>query len=152
MATEGSTGSRLEQIIADISQSAVSLIPSEFGRLAYLTSLRDAHSGVYHHYGLETVYSPEESDDALRKLHLRLFYEWLKKPLAEQKEDVEHYLRTVEGEQETVLENWKVLEPYRGYVPVDADWPGRQLFLDDLSLIVELLWRELFPPSHLQDA
>jgi hypothetical protein len=138
----------LQRVIDDVWKNALSLIQSDLGRLAYLNSLRDPNSGQYHHYGLETVYSAEESDEALRHTHLRLFYEWLKKPLAEQKEDVEFFLRTVEGDPQTVLENWKVLEPYRTYVPIDADPAGRQLFADDITIIVELLWRGLFWPGR----
>lgn len=142
----------LQRVVDDIWKNAVSLIGSDLGKLAYLTSLRDPNSGLYHHYGLETVYSPERADQALRQTHLRLFYEWLKKPLAEQKEDVEFFLRTVEGEPRTVIEHWKVLEPYRNYVPVEADVAGRDLFFGDIGIIVDLLWRELFPPAHLPDA
>lgn len=142
----------VQRVVDDIWKNALSLIGSDLGKLAYLASLRDLNSGLYHHYGLETVYSAERADRALRETHLRLFYEWLKKPLAEQKEDVEFFLRTVEGEPQTVIEHWKILEPYRNYVPVDADAPGRDLFLCDIGIIVDLLWRELFPPARLPGA
>jgi hypothetical protein len=152
MTTDLSRDPTLQRVIDDVWKNAVSLIGSDLGKLAYLASLRDANSGLYHHYGLETVYSPEQADQALRETHVRQFYEWLKKSLSEQKEDVEFFLRTVEGEPRTVIEHWKVLEPYRNYVPVDADTAGRDLFFSDVSLIVDLLWRELFPPAHLPDA
>lgn len=140
------------KVIEDLWRNTISAVPSDMGKLVYLASLRDANSGVYHHYGLETIYSPEQADRAIRQTHLELFYGWLKRPLAEQKEDLEHYFRTVEGELGTILENWRILEPYRGYVPVDADVAGRQLFMDDVRLIVDLLWRELFPPSRVPTA
>ena len=54
----------------------------------------------------------------------------------------------MEGELGTILENWKILEPYRGYVPLEADGAGRQLFVDDLRLIVDLMLCELFPPAR----
>jgi hypothetical protein len=79
---------------------------------------------------------------------MEIFYEWLKKPLSDQKEDMEHYFRTVEGDLGTILENWKILQPYRNYVPIDADEAGRQLFFDDLTIIVELMTRELSPSSQ----
>ncbi len=136
------------RLIEDIWKRTISVIPSDFGKLVYLASLRNPNSGTYHHYGLEAVYSPEQSDQALRQTHLEVFYEWLKKPLAEQKEDLEHYFRTVEGELGTILENWRILEPYRNSIPVEADAAGRQLFSDDLCLILELMERELFPPAR----
>lgn len=135
------------RVLQDVWKNTISTIPPDMGKLAYLASLRDPNSGLYHHYGLESVYSPEQSDRALHQTHIELFYEWLKKPLAEQKEDLEHYFRTVEGDLGTILENWKLLEPYRNYVPADADDAGRQLFFDDIAIIVELMTRELSPPG-----
>lgn len=147
--TIGTTsGQAHTKVLEDLWRNTIAAIPSDMGKLAYLASLRDPNSGLYHHYGLETVYSAEQSDRALRQMHASLFYDWLKKPLADQKEDLEHYFRTVEGELNTVLENWKVLEPYRAYVPVEADEAGRQLFRDDLRLLVELMQRELFPSAR----
>ncbi len=136
------------KVLEDLWRNTMSAIPSDMGKLAYLGSLRDPNSGLYHHYGLEAVYSAEQSDLALRQMHLSLFYDWLKKGLADQKEDLEHYFRTVEGELNTVLENWKVMQPYRAYVPVEADEAGGQLFLDDLRLLIELMQRELFPSAR----
>jgi hypothetical protein len=132
------------KVLEDLWRNTISAVHSEIGKLAYLASLRDPNSGLYHHYGLETVYSPEQCDRALRQTHLSLFYEWLKKPLAEQKEDVEVYFRTIEGQLDTILENWAVLEPYRAFVPVEADEAGRQLFTSDLRLLVEVMRRELW--------
>lgn len=134
------------KVLQDLFRNTLSKVPSDFGKLVYLTSLRDANSGLYHHYGLETVYSPEQSDRALRQSHIELFYDWLRKPLAEQQEDLQHYFRTVEGELGTILENWKTLEPYRGYIPLEADAAGRELFIEDLGLLVDLMLSELFPP------
>jgi hypothetical protein len=136
------------KVLEDLWRNTISAIPADMGKLAYLASLRDPNSGLYHHYGLEAVYSAEQSDRALRQMHISVFYDWLKKPLQGQKEDLEHYFRTVEGELGTILENWKVFEPYRSYVPAEADEAGRQLFTDDLRLLMELMQRELFPPAR----
>ena len=144
----GATGPHAHtKVLEDLWRRTMSAIPSDLGKLAYLGSLLDPNSGRYRHYGLETVYSPEQADRALRQTHVELFYAWLQKPLAEQKEDLEHYCRTVEGELGTIAENWKVLEPYRAWVPVEADDAGRRLFFDDLRLILDLLLEELFPPA-----
>ncbi len=135
------------KVLEDLRRRTLSVIPSDMGKLVYLSSLRDPNSGRYNHYGLESVYSPEQSDRALRYTHLELFYAWLQKPLAEQKEDLEHYFRTVEGELGTILDNWQDLEPFRAYIPALADGASRQLFLDDMGIILDLLSSELFPPA-----
>jgi len=139
-----------KKIVEDLWDRTISAIPSHIGKLAYLSSLRDSNSGRYNHYGLETIYSAEESDITLREAHLELFYEWLKKPLQDQKEDLELYFRTVEGELDEVLENWKLLEPYRSFIPADADAAGRRLYLDDVGIILDLMQSELFPPAPRQ--
>ena len=134
-----------EKIMDDVWRRTVSAIPSEIGKLAYLASLRDLNSGQYHHYGLEAVYSPEDCDDAFRATHTKVFYEWLQRPLADQKDDLEHYFRTVEGQTETILENWRSLEPYRSFLPLEVDAAARQLFFEDLALIIDLMLVELPP-------
>ncbi len=125
--------------LEDIWQKTLSGVPSEFGKLAYLASLRDANSGVYHHYGLEQLYSPEQCDEALHCSHLEVFYRWLERSLEEQKDDLEFYLRGVEGELPVIVSNWELLQPYLGYVPAAANEAARQWFLSDLRIILELL-------------
>ena len=69
-------------------------IPTLFGRLVYLASLRDAASGLYQHEVLNTLMNPEDSDRALSRGHRRLFSEWLARGIAEQRRDLDEYLRT----------------------------------------------------------
>lgn len=135
------------RIIQDIWKNSLAAVLPDFGKLMYMASLRDPNSGVYRHYGLEKMYSEQESDDALREVHLELFLSWLRKPLVEQKEDLEHYFRTVDGDQALILENWRLLEPFRNCIPAGADEAGRELFLSDIGIIVDLMWLELFPSS-----
>jgi hypothetical protein len=40
---------------ADLFKNTLSRIPTLFGRLAYLASLRDSNSGIYRHYGLASI-------------------------------------------------------------------------------------------------
>src|SRR6478672_862944 len=55
--------------LADLWKHTLSQIPSTYGRLAYLASLRDANSGVYRHHGLSAAFGREESVSAMRKSH-----------------------------------------------------------------------------------
>ena len=127
------------KILEDVWSNTISSVPSEFGKLVYLSSLRDANSGAYHHYGLEHVYSPEQCNLALRQSHREVFYRWLNLKLSEQKEDLEFYLRSVEGDLPTILATWSTLRPYRGYLPVTATNAEREWFLSDLEVILDLL-------------
>lgn len=149
---EGATAAARDdygKVLDDVWRRTISAIPSEVGKLAYLSSLRDPNSGQYNHYGLEALYSAEDADRALRQTHINVFYAWLSRSLADQKDDVEHYFRTVEGDLDVIVDNWRDLQPYRGFIPVESDTAGRQLFLSDLGIILDLLASEFYP--HLQD-
>ena len=69
--------------LADLWKHTLSQIPSTYGRLVYLASLRDPNSGSYRHHGLSAAFGREESGSALRKSHEDIFLEWLKMPLAQ---------------------------------------------------------------------
>lgn len=123
----------------DVWQKTLSGVPSEFGKLVYLASLRDANSGIYHHYGLEQLYSQEQCDEVLHRSHLEVFYRWLEKSLEEQKDDLEFYLRGVEGELPAIVANWELMQPYLGFAPARANQAARHWFLSDLRIILALL-------------
>ncbi len=106
-------------------------IPTLFGRLVYLASLRDAASGLYQHEVLNTLMNPEDSDRALSRGHRRLFSEWLARGIAEQRRDLDEYLRTAGAPRN--------FHQYRTLVPPTARDVERQLFLTDLETLMELL-------------
>src|SRR4051812_33121708 len=60
---------------ADLWRHTLSQIPTIFGRLVYLSSLRDPNTGVYHHYGLAQRFDEESADQTLRESHLKAFSE-----------------------------------------------------------------------------
>src|SRR5665213_1975990 len=82
--------------LADLWKHTLSQIPSTYGRLAYLASLRDPNSGSYRHHGLSAAFGREDSTDALRKSHEDTFLEWLTLPLAAKDADFRTYFQSVE--------------------------------------------------------
>ena len=135
------------KVLEDVWRNTIAAVPSDFGKLVYLASLRDSNSGLYHHYGLESVYSSEQSDASLRRSHLEILYLWLEKSLEEQKDDLEFYLRGVEGDLPTVLKNWQDLQPYLAYPPGETGVSAREWFLSDLRIILDLLQAALRPAA-----
>ncbi|MDP9115300.1 MAG: hypothetical protein M3O20_16675, partial [Acidobacteriota bacterium] len=61
--------------LADLWKHTLSQIPTVYGRLVYLASLRDPNSGTYRHHGLSASFGREQSIYALRKSHEQTFLE-----------------------------------------------------------------------------
>lgn len=136
----------------DLWRNTLSQIPSVFGRLVYLCSLRDLNTGAYQHYGFAQVFGDDEADQVLRHSHHRAFAEWLCFTLEQQKADLDLYLSGLDGNRRTILDTWIRLAPYRNLVPSTAREVERQLYLADLETILELLRAEYGVVSPDPDA
>jgi len=140
---DGRSDMRLERGAApDLWRNTLSRIPTRFGRLVYLSSLRDQNSGHYEHHGLIQIFGAKEADQTLRQSHADVFGDWLQLHLEEQKTDVEEYLSSLAEDIKMVLSTWLRLSPYRNLVPSDAREVERKLFLADLEAVLEVLKHE----------
>jgi len=106
-------------------------IPTVFGRLAYLSSLRNPATGRYAHEALVRLLGPEEADRTLCHSHHQVFSLWLGFSLADQKSDLDEYLNHAGTP-------WQALH-YRHLVPPTAREVEVQLYLTDLETLLELL-------------
>lgn len=141
---DGKPETRLERGAApDLWRNTLSRIPTRFGRLVYLSSLRDQNSGAYEHHGLIQIFGVKQADQTLRQSHSAVFGEWLRLNLEEQKTDVQEYLCSVAEDAKTTLATWLRLRPYRNLVPAKARDVERKLFLLDLEAVLEVLKNEL---------
>ncbi len=127
---------------ANLWRNTLSQVPTTFGRLVYLSSLRDPNSGSYQHHGLAQVFGTKEADRTLRQSHTQVFAEWLGYNLQQQKDDLERYLAGLEEDIEGILETWTRLAPYRNLVPTRVREIERQLYYTDLETVLELLRRQ----------
>jgi hypothetical protein len=131
---------RLERgAVADLWRNTLSQIPTLFGRLVYLSSLRDANSGVYEHFGLAQIFGGKDADRTLRQSHTQVFGAWLNLNLEQQKADLESYLSGLEEDVDAIVANWIRLAPYRNLIPARAREVERQLYLTDFEVVLELL-------------
>ena len=112
-------------------RNTLSQVPTVFGRLAFLASLRDPVSGRYSHESLVRPLGPEAADRALCNSHHQVFAEWLGFSLAEQKSDLDDYLRNATASRSAV--------DYHHLVPPTARDVERQLYVTDLETLLELL-------------
>jgi hypothetical protein len=112
-------------------RNTLNQVPTVFGRLNLLASLRDPTTGRYSHEGLVRLLGPEDTDRALCNSHHQVFSEWLQFSLAEQKDDLDDYLRSA-GKSRDAFQ-------YHHLVPPTARDVERQLYLTDLETLLELL-------------
>ncbi len=122
---------------ADLYKNTLSRIPTVFGRLAYLTSLRDPHSGAYRHHGFASIFGREESRKALGLSHEAVFQEWLNLPLAEKHQDMMGHLDTLGVPRSVVLDHWAKVPDYRNYIPASARASERELFFAEFEVLLE---------------
>jgi len=136
----------------DLWRHTLSQIPSLFGRLVYLRSLRDDNTGAYEHYGLAHAFGEEEAGRVLAESHMNAFTQWVCLTLEQQKADLDLYLSSVPGNRRAILETWIRLQPYRNLVPAAARQVERELYMADLETILELLKNEYGVASPDPDA
>jgi hypothetical protein len=130
---------------ADLSRNTLSRIPTLFGRLAYLASLRDRNSGLYVHHGLMSIYGGKKSHQALAQSHREIFQNWLKLALAEKIEDLKSYVNTLD-DAAAFLEYWTPERPSRNYLPEAVRGAERMLFFNEFEILLEVLKGDQ-PPS-----
>ncbi len=128
--------------VPDVWRRTLSQIETVFGRLVYLSGLRDSNTGRYEHHGLALVFGDNEADRALRDSHLNTFTEWLSFNLEKQKADLDLYLSHLTARKRTAVETWLRLKPYRNLIPTRSTEPERMLYLTDFEALLELLRNE----------
>jgi hypothetical protein len=123
----------------DLWRHTLAQIPSLYGRVFYLASLRDPNSGIYRHHGLSAMFGRDESSNALRLSHEQNFREWIKLPLRGQHADLAGYLASLEDPRQMVVEHWLKSRVYRTLVPGSARRTERELFCRELEALLETL-------------
>jgi hypothetical protein len=123
---------------ADLWRNTISQIPSVFGRLVYLASLRNPNNGSYEHHGLALVFGEDEANKALKNSHSAVFAEWLSFNLEQQKADLDLYISALFEDKRVVVETWIRLAPYRNLLPASVRSVERRLYLADFTSLLEL--------------
>jgi hypothetical protein len=123
---------------ADLWRNTISQIPSVFGKLVYLASLRNPNNGCYEHHGLALVFGEDEANKALKNSHAKVFAEWLAFNIEEQKADLDFYISSLLEDKRVVIDTWIRLAPYRNLPPASVRGVERRLYIADFTALLEL--------------
>jgi hypothetical protein len=132
-------GSLERSAAADLFKHTLSRIPTIFGRISYLASLRDANTGTYRHHGLSSTFGRQQSVQALTDSHRRAFQEWLRMPLSGKHADLRDHLAALDEPARTVLKHWRESRVYLTYLPPGSTAAEKELFFSELEMLVDLL-------------
>lgn len=135
------------RIIQDFTATTLAAIPSPFGRLIYLSSLRDLASGRYEHAGLLALHPEEAVQQALAKCHEEIFERILETSLAEQEKDLRACLDAMPGGLRLTVSHWQRMEAYRVLLPEQSPDYLKELFCSNLRALLEIL-RSESSPAH----
>lgn len=153
-----------EAAVAESWQRTLNGIPTLMGKVIYLSSLRNVHTGTYEHAGLSQRIGETEVDRILRRSHMSAFQEWLCCGLERQKEELDAYFSELSEDNDSakgagrtndkreIIANWLAMEPWNNWVPVESRDVERKLFSADLAVILELIRVEFGVASRDPDS
>ena len=121
--------------IEDFAIRTLSVIDSDFGRLEYLSSLKDPATGQYVHAGLQRVYGEISVQCALEQCHEELFTRILETPLGDQETDLQRHFRAM-GNNPTARQDWGRPGFYQSLCPAGMPNYLSELFRSNLNVLV----------------
>jgi hypothetical protein len=125
-------------VIEDFTSRTLAVIPTEFGRLYYVSSLKDSANGRYQHDGLVEVYSEDSVQEALEQCHEELFSRILETPLDEQACDLRKCLDSAGDRVWTVLETWRTERSFQILCPEGLPDYLKDLFCSNLGALLAI--------------
>lgn len=138
--TEITVSSSNDRSKLEVWQSVLGHIPTLYGRLVYLATLRNVDTGVYEHFGLNQDLSASEAHAALLRLHELSFRTWVEMSLEGKMADIQLYIASLpQVATRDLVEAWARLTPYRNLVPASVLGPERSKHVSDFEVILGLL-------------
>jgi hypothetical protein len=132
------------RIVQDFTLTTLAGIPTLFGRLTYIASLRDLSTGRYQHAGLAALYPDEPVQQSLELCHEQLFERVLETSLEAQLEDFRSCLGSMEGGLPVAVPHWLRMEAFRVLMPEHSPDYLKELFCSNLRALLEILNQDNF--------
>src|SRR5258707_14237598 len=129
----------IEAAKQDLRLRTLEPIGYDFGRLIYMSSLRDFNTGEYYHQGLAHSFSEQAARAALAGCHQEIFYRLTSSPLESLVAQVERFIRSSPHDWEKTFNAWETLEAYLVMVPSVSNRLFDDVFRWDTKVARELL-------------
>ena len=125
-------------VIEDFSSHTLAAISTDFGRLYYVSSLKDSNSGRYEHDGLTSLYPENAVQVALSHCHEELFSRILETPLREQERDLRSCLGSAGDKYWDVVESWREDRCFQEMCPVGLPNYLHDLFCSNMGALLAM--------------
>ena len=125
-------------VIEDFSSQTLAAISTDFGRLYYVSSLKDTDSGRYEHEGLKSLYSETAVQAALSHCHEELFSRILETPLSEQELDLRACFGTAGDQYWEVIESWRENRYFQNMCPDGLPEYLQDLFCSNMGALLAI--------------
>ena len=125
-------------VIEDFSSHSLAAIPTDFGRLCYVSSLKNAESGLYEHDGLKTLHSENAVQAGLSHCHQELFSRILETTLKEQERDLRECLGSAGDTYGEVVECWRETRYFKEMCPEGLPDYLRDLFCSNMGALLAI--------------
>jgi len=125
-------------VIEDFSSQTLAAISSVFGRLYYVSSLKDSNSGRYEHDGLTSLYPESAVQTALSHCHEELFSRILETPLRDQERDLHACLGSAGDQYWNVVGSWRENRYFQDMCPEGMPDYLRDLFCSNMAALLAI--------------
>ena len=125
-------------VIEDFSSQSLAAISTDFGRLYYVSSLRDSESGCYEHDGLKSLYPENAVQAGISHCHEELFSRILETPLREQERDLRECLGSAGDKYWDVVESWLQSRCFQEMCPEGLPDYLRDLFCSNMGALLAI--------------
>jgi hypothetical protein len=125
-------------VIEDFTSRTLAAISSDFGRLYYVSSLKDPGTGRYQHDGLMNLYSQASVQAALTHCHEELFSRILETPLSHQERDLRNCLESAGDQFWAVVESWRESRQFKTMCPGGLPDYLDELFCSNMNALLAI--------------